>query len=1071
MKTLTKIKLINWHGFYDDTISLKGSALITGENGSGKSTLVDAIYFLLTGGDSNRFNAAANGDTNRTLETYMRGKTGVEGQQYLRNEPNLISHLALGFHDDSLGNDFVIGAVLELSEGRDKPLVNFYYLKGETISDDIFSEVISGKKHYVSFASLKEKRAGDKSFLVLDGTKAEIRRKIYQILSLEGKKYYELLPKAIAFRPIPDVNSFVYDFLMPEKDVDIEGIRDSIRSYNEIQKKIALDEEKRLALAELTKAGDKYKDKITRGKLLEAYRLGKTMETSQNLVKDDTSKIALLATSIANKKEEQKSLDKEISSLSEGLYSLSHGEGYEGISRIDDRLKSAEEEKNRAQAGLNDFISKVHQESLLSEKLQLNISFEGFLKNEDYEGLAKSLSEYHDKLLVKEVKVSKSSYSLETEENALRKEQASLLASRNNLGQGLPSYRPEITALREAIREGIKEKTGEDVDATPLCEMIDVKKGEESWRNAIEGYLNTRRFDLFVPEKYFDLAIGIYEREKIKRRIYGVGLVNSAKLQDEEPLTNSLASKVQCDNELAERYVNYLMGSLICVDSEQELKNYESSITRTVMIYKNKAARQTKEDIYLTPYIGRDSFSIQLQEVNKRIAEISLSLQKLAVEEKENEDNTLLFHSSQYSYIVSYPNPYARLKSALSAFESLTLEKKELQSNSSSLVGEVSKQESKLEEVKNKRSELEKEITDLSIEKTRLEDELDREKISLSSLESTLDVALSNEELRTSYKSFYEQETMSLREATNKSHDLANEAKDLESSLILSMSQYIAKFSFDASASLDSLSAFYKEYNLVVKRDLAKYGSQLESVKAQASTAFQNAYIASIREHILDEIKSIESLNKILIDKPFGAAGEVYQFEISKSKDPKFGDYYDIFMSEGNKVSPDLFTKQLSDKNNELMKTLFLKLTSQSSDATQLKLLKKYTDYRSFMNYDIKITNSRGQVFYFSKINKEKSGGETQTPFYVIIAASFEEIVQDEYDEKSSGCIVILDEAFNNMDESHIDSMMEYFQSLRIQPIIAVPSQRARSIMPYVSSTIALVKSGDRILPRSLLKA
>lgn len=1070
MKTLTKIKLINWHGFYDDTIVVKGSVLITGENGSGKSTLIDAIYFLLSGGDGSHFNAAANGDTNRTLETYMRGKTGVEGQQYLRNDPNLISHIALGFHDDSLNSDFLIGAVLELTEGNPKPSINFYELKGENVSDSVFTEISGKKKQYLSFSALKKKHLEDKSFLVLDGSKSEIRKKIYQILSIEGKKYYELLPKAIAFRPIPDVNSFVYDFLMPEKDVDIEGIRDSIRSYNEIQKKIALDDSKREGLEDIIKAGDKYKDKLAKSALLEAYKLKKTIEASESVVKGDGDKIVLLQSGIASKRDELHSLDGEISSLSEGLYSLSHGEGYTGISRVDEKITLAQEEKDKAEAILKDFESKASSESLLSEKLRLGVSLKAPVNDGDYDGFRKALSEYHDKLLVQEVKVSKAAYSLEADEAALRKEQESLIFSRSRLGKGLPSYRPEITSLREAIHDGIKEKTGAEVDATPLCEMIDVRKGCEDWRNAIEGYLNTRRFDLFVPEEYFDMAIGIYEREKISRHIYGVGLVNSAKLRDEPPLENSLADKVLCDDERAEKYVNYLMGTLICVDNEQELKDYESSITRSVMVYKNKAARQSKAETYMTPYIGRDSLSIQLQEVNKEITENTLKLQRLDIDRKENEEQKSLFRSSQYGALLSLGNPYGRLNSASRSLESLLSEKKELEENNGELVGEVSTQESKLSDAKHRRDEAEKEVTDDSVTISHLEDEIAREKVSLSSLSATLEEALRDEELKADFPSFYENNDFSLREASNQSKGLLEESKELEASLLLSMSRYIASFSFDATPALTSLNAFYKEYNLVVKRDLAKYASQLESVKAQASIAFQNAYLASIREHILDEQKSIAELNKVLVDKPFGAAGEVYQFEISRSKDPEFGDYYDIFTSESGRVSPDLFTKQLSDKNNQLMQALFMKLTSESSDATQLKLLKKYTDYRSFMNYDIKITNSRGQVLYFSKINKEKSGGETQTPFYVIIAASFEEIIHDEYDEKSSGCIVMLDEAFNNMDESHIDSMMEYFQGLKIQPLIAVPSQRARTLMPYVSTTIALVKTGDRVVPRVLLK-
>ena len=76
---LTKIKLINWHIFTDITIDVADNTLITGENACGKSTLIDAIYFVLSGGDDKCFNNAANIDARRTIETYIRGKLGNEG--------------------------------------------------------------------------------------------------------------------------------------------------------------------------------------------------------------------------------------------------------------------------------------------------------------------------------------------------------------------------------------------------------------------------------------------------------------------------------------------------------------------------------------------------------------------------------------------------------------------------------------------------------------------------------------------------------------------------------------------------------------------------------------------------------------------------------------------------------------------------------------------------------------------------------------------------------------------------------------------------------------------------------
>ena len=120
MKRLTKIKLINWHGFYDETIDVSGSILFTGDNGSGKSTIIDALYFLLTGGEENKFNTAANESTKRTVETYMRGRVGTEGREFLREESSLISHIALEFYDDLAKRYFVLGVVLEIQESRQK---------------------------------------------------------------------------------------------------------------------------------------------------------------------------------------------------------------------------------------------------------------------------------------------------------------------------------------------------------------------------------------------------------------------------------------------------------------------------------------------------------------------------------------------------------------------------------------------------------------------------------------------------------------------------------------------------------------------------------------------------------------------------------------------------------------------------------------------------------------------------------------------------------------------------------------------------------------------------------------
>lgn len=218
MKTLTKIKLINWHGFYDETININGSTLFAGENGCGKSSLIDAMYFLLSGGDESKFNSAADEKTTRSITTYMRGRTGTEGMENLRDSGNIITHIALEFYDTLTKRYSIIGVVLEIQDSKIKIGKSFYHIMGKQITDDLFFTQKEDEKLCLNYRSL-EKKLGKENINPLDAdssSKEKIRKNIYSILQLDDK-YYELLQKAIAFKPISDISQFVDDFYASKK--------------------------------------------------------------------------------------------------------------------------------------------------------------------------------------------------------------------------------------------------------------------------------------------------------------------------------------------------------------------------------------------------------------------------------------------------------------------------------------------------------------------------------------------------------------------------------------------------------------------------------------------------------------------------------------------------------------------------------------------------------------------------------------------------------------------------------------------------------------------------------------
>ena len=160
-----------------------------------------------------------------------------------------------------------------------------------------------------------------------------------------------------------------------------------------------------------------------------------------------------------------------------------------------------------------------------------------------------------------------------------------------------------------------------------------------------------------------------------------------------------------------------------------------------------------------------------------------------------------------------------------------------------------------------------------------------------------------------------------------------------------------------------------------------------------------------------------------------------------------------MITSDINISGSTLFSSILEEQYHEEMEDLFSKLTE--SDTAGDSILQEYTDYRGYLDYDIEVT-SNGKPQLFSKIYGEKSGGETQTPYYVAIAASFAQM----YSLGESIRIMMLDEAFDKMDDERIASMMKFFKDQKFQVILATPPAKMEIIGEYVDDIFVVYREG-----------
>jgi chromosome segregation ATPase len=167
------------------------------------------------------------------------------------------------------------------------------------------------------------------------------------------------------------------------------------------------------------------------------------------------------------------------------------------------------------------------------------------------------------------------------------------LAELADLEKGILRYPDAPTALRDALEQA-------GIRAYFLSDVAEVT--EPPWADAVEGWLNTRRFALLVEPAKFQPALEVYER--LPRSVAGAFLPNLEKMRGAETRKGSLAELVKTDSPYGRIYLDYALGEVLCADIAS-LRKYGRAVTRECMTYSNHTASRIHEDVYRRHYLGQ----------------------------------------------------------------------------------------------------------------------------------------------------------------------------------------------------------------------------------------------------------------------------------------------------------------------------------------------------------------------------------------------------------------------------------------------------------------------------------
>ena len=1106
MKKLKKILLINWLYFSKELIEVGDINFLTGKNGAGKSTIIDALQIVLLGETNARnFNQAANERSQRTLDSYLRADMD-DNNPCSRRGKDFSTYIACEFQDEIEGSSFVTGVVFDCrSDGGRR---DCFFLYTGTLPRNCFIE----NDEAMDISDLRRFLKQNYSKVEFPDSQKDYRRIMLAKWNVHNEQVLRMLKKAISFRPIVDIQRFITESIcdIPDKP-NIELMQQNIRDYKRHELLAQRQEEKLEALQKICKLHQDMNQAIERWRIQSFLVLWSEKELAQaeidrrELEKQDclaeltavTGRLEKLAGQIEQKEARRRELE-----LACAQSSVAQEE-----ERLENSKKALLAEQKKIIQGLNNLAIEVKRESLWLQRFCAEVLDWGtedvllpvqeaattvqkafaVFTNDESNLFSRSVTQFE---AAQEVAAGfsavirnaahKSEDHIE-ELNAQVNEKSTALAK---LRKNVKDYPRGLVAFKAKIAEELERKIGRAVQIDILADLLELS--DERWRGAVEGYLHPQKFYLLVNPQYYSDALHIYDRLKTEPGFQAYGLVDIGKLREKEtlhPFDNSLARKVTTESKLARIYIDYLLGRVVCCDSVNQIRNYKTAITAEGMLYQGYVARALRRELMEDAFIGRQAVALRVDRLEKELARLREELgywnqiqNRLGL---ANQHEPLFTQRFVQVEVPQKQEDYLRslvITKEVSEIEEQTahldlLWLTEQRRIIDQLSNEINALNSEKEEQKKQEGILEERIKNLDYE--TLPDCYQRH----AEIEYQV-----NEEFPADYQERdgiprYQQELSRLKRAEtvrkNFSDSRAQSERAKETSqknLFDARRDYIDSFkpcSFHVEV-MDNEE--YEEERLALEQsELPRYRVKIKKARESALEQFQNDFLAKLKASIDQVQEQVKNLNRALRQAQFGT--DSYQFRVDRN--PDYADYYDMIMApelmEGDRG---LFALPFQEKYGPLIEKLFSQITM--ADDTQLNARKqselqenivRYTDFRTYLKFDLETTDQNGSKQLLSQTLNTKSGGETQTPFYIAVLASFAQLyrVNDATSFGNTVRLVVFDEAFNKMDSDRITESVRLLRTMGLQAIVCTPPDKVSDIMPLADCTLLVDKTGYRM--------
>ena len=1109
MIKLTKIRLINWHYFLNTTANIENITFLTGENGTGKSTIIDAMQIVLLGDTTGRnFNKAANERTGRTLRGYLRCETGEtpDGQVVVLRPGRFTTYIALQFYDTVKDHEFTLGIVIDsFADGKDDR--HFFWLNTGFPSNNFTNkDLIDTNVRALTYREFEEYlssnyKRGDYQFFETNELYRQFLKKVLGNLS---DKYFTLFKKSVSFVPISDISQFITEFVCDvEHKVNIEPMRKNIEQYRLLQVQSNRLRERIEALKRIEEAYSKYTETKKYLGTLTYVSARADFDYAQSTLTADENRLASLQNSLTTISEQIVQVDQQIRDLNkdrEGLMAKKVGSaGYSMSSDLSQRKERVEQriaalktqEQNilkqvyeycadfaTAAADCRSSLSQINLDEIsnddnFKDKISqfLNLCIEVANQCEEVkancqadsldpkclEPLQKDMDAFRRGVSALLVQIDQTIYTLSSEHQELSQQL-------KNVGSGQKILPGAYQACLHDFTETLRARHP-DAKVKMFGDCIDVN--DPQWTAALEACLGQNLLNIFVDPAYYTEAYRIMAEIVQRYNYYHLNVIDSERVMQfvaEHPASpSSCASLIDAASDEARAYADYLLGRIRKCQTFEEARNSSSGLLANCTGYRNFTTWYLRRPQSLligtkvdaSSALGvRDRFNVVDRAIGRlRFLSQSLSqasnLNVMSAREALNYRDDLL----QMKEIPDLEAQVQRLDDQL---------KEGNLKDVAAIDAQIKAVDEDLADLSQRREQLavDKGGTLRDIDRL-MKETLPQDRAQVENYRTAL--ADYTDEEREAYEQAYEElrskyNTDQVKEQARSLYSrFVQRQKSTKDVLLSERTRYITTYNLSYDTTQENTNEpFSSELNELSNVLLPEYNKKIEEAHSAAIREFKDDFVYKLRQLIETVHSQIDELNEALVDVRFGR--DRYRFTVSPNKD--LLEYYNMIMdplllTTGD--ADDMFMSKYKAQMDELFALISDEGDSNEQDRERIRQnIERFTDYTTYLNFDLLVKRGEGPNAVESSLAhsfRRQSGGETQTPFYISILASFAQLYRASSDDNTLR-LVIFDEAFSKMDSGRIKEAVNLLRGFGLQGVISTPPAKLGDLAKLVDESL-----------------